>query len=329
MTRHITSFAELIAPLGAEEFLNDYHDRRWVHLEGAPERFADLMSWADLNRLLDMRVWTGRTFQMALDRQRVPAEAYCDPGVDRSHQQGLLPNARKVQELLQRGASLVLNEVETLHPRIQDVVAFLEQTLGAKSSANIYVSWQAHQAFDAHYDRHDVFALHVHGEKTWNIYQGRAEHPIEHPAFHNIPQSEYDRMKRGIDQQVTMRPGDLLYLPCGQFHDALAQSGASIHVTFSCSEPNGLDWLNALWQQAVFDPAFRAYMPRARGAGGEVELRAYIETLLNRLGGMALAPEALQRLQAMRQNFGMSQPRYDLPDRDRPAGRAKERDGRV
>ena len=174
MAAHVHSFADLVAPLDVDEFLNGYHDRRWVHLPGAPERFADVMSWTDLNRLLNMRVWTSRTFQMALDRQRVPAEAYCEPGVDRSHQQSLQPNARKVQEWLARGASVVLNEVETLHPVIHDVVQILERTLGAKSSANIYVSWQAHQAFDAHYDRHDVFALQVLGEKKWNIYEGRA-----------------------------------------------------------------------------------------------------------------------------------------------------------
>jgi len=318
MAAHVHSFADLVAPLGTDEFLGSVHDKRWVHLPGEPARFADLMSWSDLNRLLNMRVWTNRTFQMALDRQRVPPEAYCEPGVDRSHQQTLLPNAAKVQEWLARGASVVLNEVETLHPVVQDIVAILEATLGAKSSANIYVSWQAHQAFDAHYDRHDVFALQVLGEKKWNVYEGRAEHPIEHPAFHNIPQSEYDKAKRGIDQQVTTTPGDLLYLPRGQFHDALAQTGESIHVTFSCSEPNGLDWLNALWQQAVYDPAFRAYMPRAGQAGSEAEMRAYIEQLLNRLAGMALAPESLQRLQAMRQNFGMAQPRYRLPDRTPP-----------
>lgn len=307
------SFADLIAPMGADEFIADYHDKRWVHLNGAPDRFADVMSWSVLNDLLNMRVWTGRTLQLTLDRQRVPMEAYCRPGIDRSHQQAQLPEPTLVMDWLARGASLTLNEIETLHEPIRDVVQVLETTFGAKSSANLYCSWQAHQAFDSHYDRHDVFALHVLGEKTWNIYQGRAEHPIEHPAFHNIPQAEYDRMKGSVAKQLTTRPGDLLYLPRGQFHDALAQSGASIHVTFSCSEPLGLDWLNLLWQRSVMDPAFRQYLPRGGDAAGEQALHAHIDGLLSRLRTMALAPDTMAQVKQMRSQFGMAKPEYELP----------------
>ena len=48
-------------------------------------------------------------------------------------------------------------------------------------------------------------------------------------------------MKGRVAEEILMRPGDLLYLPRGQFHDALASTDASIHVTLSCAEPNGLD----------------------------------------------------------------------------------------
>lgn len=301
-------FADLIAPMSLDEFSRGYYDQRWLYQSGDDARFADIMSWDRLNDLLNMRVWTARTFQLTLDRQRIPPHAYCQPGADRSHQQSDLPDPVQVMGWLERGASITLNEVESLVRPIRDIARILEQHFGAKSSANIYCSWKARQAFDSHFDRHDVFALHILGEKVWNIYRGRTEHPIEHALFHNVPQADYDRMKGPIAEKITMRPGDLLYLPRGQFHDALASSGASIHVTFSCAEPIGLDWLNLMWQQSVMDPEFRRYLPRQNA-----DLAQHLTQLLERFKQAALAPETLNQIQQMRSQFGMSKPDYDLP----------------
>lgn len=308
------SFDRLIAPLGAQQFFEQYYDRRWLHQQGDADRFAELMSWDALNRILSMNVWTQRTMEMSLDRQKLPPQAYCEPAMDRNHQQVLRPSKARVMDLVRRGASLVLNEVETLHPPIRGIVGAIETALGARASANVYCSWQHHQAFDSHFDRHDVFALQVLGEKRWNIYAGRAEHPIEHAMFHNVPQATYDQMKGQVAKQVTMRPGDLIYLPRGQFHDAIATDAASIHVTFSATAPNGLDWLTQLWNEAVALPEFRAYLPRVEGSQDQETMRLHLQGLLQKLSQAALSPEAVARITDMRRNYRMLPPTFDLPD---------------
>ncbi len=53
-----------------------------------------------------------------------------------------------------------------------------------------------------------------------------------------------------------MNVGDLLYLPRGRFHDALATEGPSIHISIAVSEPKGLDFINLVMDQAVADPLF-------------------------------------------------------------------------
>ena len=226
----------------------------------------------------------------------------------------LLDRVSTALSSITRGASLVLNEVETLHPPIRGIVGAIESALGARASANVYCSWQHHQAFDSHFDRHDVFALQVLGEKRWNIYAGRAEHPIEHAMFHNVPQATYDQMKGQVAKQVTMRPGDLIYLPRGQFHDAIATDAASIHVTFSATAPNGLDWLTQLWNEAVALPEFRAYLPRVEGSQDQETMRLHLQGLLQKLSQAALSPEAVARITDMRRNYRMLPPAFDLPD---------------
>lgn len=310
----ISSLEQLLAPVSLEQFFAEIHGRKPLHISGDPAKFASVMSWQALNRMLEMNVWNSYSLQLMMDRQRVPPGAYCRNTVDRNQQRQMQPDSEKVTGFVAQGASLLLNEIESLHPGVMAVVEALESTIGGKSSANLYCSWQQRQAFDSHCDKHDVYALQIIGEKRWNIYQGRDDNPIEHPAFKNVPQAENDRKKGAVAQQLTLSPGDLLYLPRGQYHDALASSQASVHVTFSCSEPKGLDWLTTLWEQAVADSLFRADLPRAEGPDGEAALRAHLEALCDHLREIALSPQGVEQAKAIRRHYGIKRDRYDLPN---------------
>ena len=258
----INSLSELISPISLVNFFATHHHKRALHIPGTSDKADRVFDWDVFNALLNMDVWTPNTMQITLDKQRVPSGDFCELTNNRNKQNVFQPNREKVRALLARGASLVLNEIETLAPDVGAVVDTLKQALNAKASANLYCSWQGHQAFDSHYDRHDVYTVQIFGEKIWNIYEGRADNPIEHPMFHNIPQVDYDRMKGAVAAQVKLKPGDVLYLPRGQFHDALAESDVSVHITFSCAEPIGLDLVQDMMARAVGDSVFRSEFPR-------------------------------------------------------------------
>ena len=101
----------------------------------------------------------------------------------------------------------------------------MEEALGGKVQANLYLSSKRKQGFRAHFDFHDVFAIHVMGEKTWTVFKGMAEHPIKHPVFEGWPKERHEQLKGELWREVRMSPGDLLYLPRGQYHYALADDG--------------------------------------------------------------------------------------------------------
>src|SRR3546814_20636475 len=90
---------------------------------------------------------------------------------------------RRVSELLQSGATLVLDLIEGLTPGLSSVTASLETVTGGPASCNAYCSWNACQGFDAHFDTMDVFALHIEGSKTWRLYEGRANSPMDVPGY--------------------------------------------------------------------------------------------------------------------------------------------------
>ena len=307
-----TVFDQMLAPCPRETFIADYLDRKPLHVPGAPDRFAHVMSWQMLNQLLSMDSWTGTSLELFHNGVKAPPGAYCRSVVNRNRMRVMRPDSAKVTALVRQGASLRLNEVETLAPGVLAVTEAIGRTIGAKTSANIYCSWQANPALASHCDHHDAYVLHIYGEKAWNIYQGRADNPIEHEIFHGLAQAEYDRMKGPVQHRLTLRPGDLLYLPRGQFHDALASSAASLHVTISCTEPVGLDWMTRLWEHAVRDSLFRATLPRADGPGAEAALRAHLERLCQRFQEIALGEVGTGVAQNLRRDFPIDHGQFSL-----------------
>ena len=64
--------------------------------------------------------------------------------------------------------------------------------------------------------------------------------------------------------EAHMKPGDILYLPRGQYHDALTGAQASLHVTFGVSPATGLAVFKLLENALSRESEFRAYLPDAR-----------------------------------------------------------------
>ena len=314
MTDYIASLAELLSPMKPETFAAEYLHKRPLHIRGGPDKFRSALTWDDINRMLAMDVWTQRTLQVFIDTRRAPPAAYCVNTANREHQQIMRPDPGKVQELFAQGATLLLNQIESLAPGVLAVVETIQRDLGAKCSCNLYISCKERQGFDSHCDRHDVFAVQIHGTKRWNIYRGQLDNPIEHAMFQNIPQAEYDRLKGPVEEVVEMSPGDMLYLPRGRFHDALSTSEVSVHLSVACNEPNGLDWLTQLWNVAVRDTAFREVLPRPDNPAGEAALDDHLKRLIERLGAMALDPKALGIAKNTRRGYGIERGDYNLPE---------------
>lgn len=314
MSDYISSLKGLLDPMTPEIFRAEYLHKKPLHVRGRPEKFASALDWEDINRMLAMDVWTQQTLQLHMDTNRIPPAAYCVNAPNRDRQPVMRPDPHKVQELMGHGAALLLNQIETLAPGVLALVNTIQQGLGAKSSANLYISRKDRRGFDAHCDRHDVFAVQIYGTKLWNIYEGQLDNPIEHAMFENVPQAEYDHRKGKVAEIIEMNPGDLLYLPRGKFHDALTSGDLSVHLSISSNEPIGLDWLTQLWNLAVQDPDFRTVLPFPDGPSGERALDQHLKHLYERLGAIAVDAQSRRMARDLRRGYGIKRGSYDLPD---------------
>ncbi len=257
-------FVGLIAPMDLASFRSKVQGRSARHFSGDPNRFKGLFSWQALEHLLSMtHLWSEHTMNLVLDGQAVAPQEYTLGASSREGRVLAMADMARVDALLARGATLVLDRVETLIPGLAPITRALTSAFGATVVCNLYCSWKAHQGFASHYDTTDVFALHIEGAKRWRIYEGRAVNPspLAGHQFSDYDGRHHAHAKGALIEEIELTPGDVLYLPRGQYHDALASSEASLHLSFGITRPTGIDFMSVLNASLPDDDAMRAEFP--------------------------------------------------------------------
>ena len=200
-------------------------------------------------------VWNNKNFKMMLDQKTLNYNDYSSLSIDITGSNNR-PDVDKVQRLVSKGASIILNDIEKYNKNLLKISDELQRLTQGRCQGNLYFSMASHKAFGPHFDLHDVFAFHFEGEKVWNIYENIENSPINHPVFKISPEERIKRAGKLIDQ-VTLKPGDLLYIPRGQYHDALASKNGAIHVAFGLTYFKPMDLMSSLWEKFILNDFMR------------------------------------------------------------------------
>jgi hypothetical protein len=196
-------FDDIMAPLGAEAFRRDYLGKRPVHIEGGAEKFASIMNWSILERLLDV-TRSGTRPASSWCSTRSPSHPRPSRPASRDHRRRMADPA-KVKRFVGQGATMVLNDIDQLTPELTAFAKSMEEALGGKSRATLPVL-QTPAGFKVHYDTHDVFAVHCEGEKVWPVFEGRADDPIAHNMFKSVPQEVHERPRASSGRRSASSP---------------------------------------------------------------------------------------------------------------------------
>jgi bifunctional lysine-specific demethylase and histidyl-hydroxylase NO66 len=310
----VLTLSDFLAPLSEAEFRQRHEGRAPVHIRGDAARARAVLDWAAFNTLLDVQShWTESRLRLVMNRRPVMPEHYLDE-VTTVGGRTLRAAPAKVSLFAAMGASIVANDVQDVSAPVRALCATLGQAFAGQAQANVYCSFQDIQAFGAHYDLHEVFALQCEGEKIWRLYSNREPDPVDPPPHDDAARERLDASKGELMTEVRMAPGDVLYIPRGWYHDALATSEASLHLTLSVTPLNGRDALDLLLKHARSRDVVRAYLPDARKDNGAA-LRERLAALAEDLSTLLRSPGFFTDLATTQRAAAPQDLRYTLPQR--------------
>lgn len=304
---------DLLAPISPDEFHAGYDDKKPLYIPATDQTSKrELLGWKGLNALLDQSsIWTPQTLKVMFNGEPIAPNLYCTETESKAGRL-LRPSPSKLQILMSQGASVVADDVQHLTAPIRDLCKSLSQAFAGRVGAHVYSSFQGVQAFGTHFDLHHVFAVQTEGEKTWRLYQNRADRPTTFP-FDSPEVRRWLTESRGeVMTEVRMRPGDVLYLPRGWYHDAVATDGPSLHVTFSITPLSGRAFFRTIETLAMEDPTFRAWLRPAAEKGGE-GLRAQLKEMGEALAALASGDRVSEEVAMAQSRLVPRGEAFDLP----------------
>lgn len=306
---------ELLHPVPLATFLAENLGRKPLHIPGGDEsKKSAILSWSDFNRLLGQAtLWRSDNLLLMRNYVAVPPEQYCHRVATPSGDI-LRPWPQKVEVFLSGGASLIANDVMSAHAPLMDLGEVFSRIFAARVTANIYCSFEGVRAFGTHFDNHDVIVVQTEGSKVWNLYENRADNPVKFLPDDANSRLWFEETRGALMSEVTLEAGDVLYVPRGWYHDALATDGPSLHVTFAISPMHGQNLLAVLNTEAMKDPAYRAYAPPADEDGGAA-LADHLANWAQLLARIATSPAFHEEVARAQACLAPRPPAFALPDR--------------
>ena len=235
----MSALTQLLGTYRPEEFLNKIWAQKSLYISSSDRhRFDRLFSWEKLNYLLNFHE-LDLSMRLAVEG-KVLDRSECDRFLERC----------------QEGATLIIDRVDRKVPELAEFIAHLRQEIGYPLQVNTYCSWPGKQGFNCHYDTHDVFILQIDGTKEWNVFKDTLKYPLKHQKSAKLsPPDEPPELN------VILEPGDVLYIPRGHWHYALALDRPSLHLTLGVHGQTGISVLEWLIEALKEDETWRQNLP--------------------------------------------------------------------
>lgn len=250
------SLAALLSPIPPESFLRDYYCRAPLYIPGETARFSDLLSWDGLNRASTIPRKHRPALRLAKDG-KVLSEAEFSAKTTSAHGEFWRVDFNAVRRLLEGGATLVLDRIDEAHEPIAEVCRMLEAELGSTAFADAFASWRQTPGFPTHWDPEQVFIAQVIGTKHWRVLKPDRLHPTQQDKGRRKESAPRESYWEG-----DLNAGDLLYIPGGWWHDAVAVSERTLHVSLSLFPSTGLTLTNHLLRTLEDEELARMPLPR-------------------------------------------------------------------
>ena len=283
------SIANLLQPYNLKEFLDNNWTTKAVLIPSEGKKnFAHLFSWEKLNYILNFHQLRYPDIRLAIGGKVL----------DESANENLIKSC-------QSGATLIINEVHKLIPEIAHFAAAIKSDLGYANQVNAYCSWPEKQGFSSHYDTHEVFILQVDGIKQWYVFEDTIKYPLKDQKSSSFPPPETEAYLSCI-----LHPGDVLYIPRGHWHYAVACEEPSLHLTLGIHCKTGIDFLEWLVSELREQSDWRKSLPLRTNADS---INTNVNSLIGELHRYANSKNLADEYSSYLDSLGKPVAKYSLP----------------
>ncbi|MFD8418561.1 JmjC domain-containing protein, partial [Streptomyces sp. NPDC059668] len=223
----------------SEEFLTSYWNKRPGVFHPAEGGYSSF-TLADLDQAISTGFFREPYVEM-WDGDKLPNRKFTSARNVARSTPGGFADVRKIHDLLDKGATLLLRCVDQWHAPTRGLLAALAAELGRHIEAFFFVTPAGRQGLPLHRDDADVLVVQVAGSKTWHLHEGPADE-----NWHAGRVTEQDGPPPAEILRTTLHVGDVLYVPRGFAHWASGDEGLSAHLSLTVREVGTPDLVDAL-----------------------------------------------------------------------------------
>ncbi len=269
MSEAPATLADLISPLAEPELLELLRRRELAYRPGANgDRYAPLLGWPALRRMIEAGNYPNKRpddIRVTKDSGIVSASRWMTDGkVD----------AAKLEAFLTKGFSVVVLHLDEHVPALAAVCDEIRsRTLEGSFVGAVVTSGTGAGAFNVHYDPEDLVILQVEGTKRWQIFGPPVSNPVRRMPKQSPPETEpfFDEV---------LVPGDLLFVPGGNWHHCESGLSTSVHLGIFFLPPTGWHAADEVLRSFLSEELFRTPLTRLDGASAFEEVEAEVKSRL-------------------------------------------------
>lgn len=267
------------------DFLAETFNRKPQFRERAlPNVAEDLMGVEDFDDLLHSETIKFPYFKINLNGQGVPEQGYTRDIVVQGETQTRVVDPEKAAALYRAGGTLTWASINHYNSKVRAFTRMVAEHMCVRVDAVGFMTPAGKKGYPAHHDGVDLFIVQLSGSKRWRLWDVADDRRSE--------SASYDEDKLGapvIDREL--KAGDVLYLPYGTPHQAMALDEPSLHLSVMMRPRMWRHLLEDLVSDALDSIGAMEYPPLAKVADGVIvdEFRGTIDALLDELRSVDVA----------------------------------------
>jgi JmjC domain len=245
---YVPTFAELAGP--EEEFFSACFGQAPLYRPGALERDPrQLLSIADMDEILHCEAIRPPHFGVTSNGGPLLPPAYTATTRVQGANVTDTVVPERVYELFRTGATLIWTSINHFRPNLRALSRMLAEKFAAESGVTAFLTPAGRKGINPHHDPGDTFVIQLEGTKHWKLWKPPAVRRGDFQA-HKLEELGEPVL------EVSLRPGDVLYLPWGTPHVAAAEDQISLHLSVMVRTRLWSDLLRRCVDRLLEDPRF-------------------------------------------------------------------------